>query len=472
MRCESCQFRQGLKTPVCAAFGQASYGRNAFGKDERVRRTHGGTLLRRVFSTLGAVNTVLVLGLLAAGTGISRADETAGELRLAAALPAPPKTRVPPVQPTGKVAVGKNSRRAGGSQADTDATNGAGQARIKDIATVQGVRSNQLFGYGLVVGLEGTGDGSSSLFTVSSIVNMLRRQGINVPIDQTRVKNVAAVMVTADLPAFAKEGSPIDVTVSSLGDAKSLQGGTLLQTPLMAANGKVYAAAQGALSIGGFNFEAGGAKVQKNHVNVGRIPRGGIVEKEVPTTLTDGSTIQITLREPDFTTASRMAEAIRRQMPGTGALAMDAATVSVSLPPGRAEDTIGFLAQVETVRLTPDVQAKIVVNERTGTVVMGGNVRLAPGSIAHGAINIRVINTPIVIPAPLNSINAPPPVVVPQKDVQVKESVAQFAPIAATTTVTQLVGALNGLGVTPRDLISILQAMHAAGMIAAEIEVQ
>ncbi len=251
-----------------------------------------------------------------------------------------------------------------------------------------------------------------------------------------------------------------------------LQGGTLLQTPLMAGNGEVYAAAQGALSIGGFNFEAGGSKVQKNHVNVGRIPHGGIVEREVPTTLTDGGTIQVTLREPDFTTASRMAAAIRRQMPGVNALAMDAATVSVSTPQSQAGDIIGFLAQVETVRLTPDVQAKIVVNERTGTVVMGGNVRLAPGSVAHGAINIRVVNTPIVIPAPPNSINAPPPVVVPQKDVAVQEHAAQFAPITATTTVTQLVGALNGLGVTPRDLISILQAMHAAGMIAAEIEVQ
>ena len=419
-----------------------------------------------------AAIAVLVSGWIAAGNGVCRAEDVPVEIPGGVELPAPPKTRVPPKQPTGKISASGNPRRAGGGQADMDGLNGIGQARIKDIATVQGVRSNQLFGYGLVVGLEGTGDGSSSLFTVSSIVNMLRRQGINVPIDQTRVKNVAAVMVTADLPAFAKEGSPIDVTVSSMGDAKSLQGGTLLQTPLMAATGEVYAAAQGALSIGGFNFEAGGSKVQKNHVNVGRIPRGAIVEKEVPTTLTDGSTIQITLREPDFTTANRMAAAIRRQMPGTNALAMDAATVSVGLPAGRASDTIGFLAQVETVRLTPDVQAKIVVNERTGTVVMGGNVRLAPGSIAHGAINIRVINTPIVIPAPPNSINAPPPVVVPQKEVQVKESTAQFAPITATTTVTQLVGALNGLGVTPRDLISILQAMHAAGMIAAEIEVQ
>jgi flagellar P-ring protein precursor FlgI len=413
-----------------------------------------------------------MLGLLPAGTGVCWGEEAPGDLPGATEISAPPKTRVPPKQPTGRIGADNGARRAGAGQAEADNSGVIGQARIKDIATVQGVRSNQLFGYGLVVGLEGTGDGSSSLFTISSIVNMLRRQGINVPIDQTRVKNVAAVMVTADLPAFAKEGSPIDVTVSSLGDAKSLQGGTLLQTPLMAANGNVYAAAQGALSIGGFNFEAGGSKLQKNHVNVGRIPRGGIVEKEVPTTLTDGSSIQITLREPDFTTASRMADAIRRQMPGTSALAMDAATVSVSLPSGRAEDTIGFLAQVETVRLTPDVQAKIVVNERTGTVVMGGNVRLAPGSIAHGAINIRVINTPIVVPAPPNSINAPPPLVVPLKDVEIKENKAQFAPITATTTVTQLVGALNGLGVTPRDLISILQAMHAAGMISAEIEVQ
>lgn len=413
-----------------------------------------------------------MLGLLAVGSGVCRSEENPIELPGGGEPSAPPKTRVPPTSKTVKTRTDSNLRRMAGGQAEADASSASGQARIKDIASVQGVRSNQLFGYGLVVGLEGTGDGSSSLFTVSSIVNMLRRHGINVPIDQTRVKNVAAVMVTADLPAFAKEGSPIDVTVSSLGDAKSLQGGTLLQTPLMAANGNVYAAAQGPLSIGGFNFEAGGSKVQKNHVNVGRIPHGGIVEREVPTTLTDGGTMQITLREPDFTTASRMADAIRRQMPGVNALAMDAATVSVSLPANRQGDTIGFLAQVETVRLTPDVQAKIVVNERTGTVVMGGNVRLAPGSIAHGAINIRVINTPKVVPSPPNSINPPPPLVVPQKDVEVKEHAAQFAPISATTTVTQLVSALNNLGVTPRDLISILQAMHAAGMIAAEIEVQ
>ena len=218
---------------------------------------------------------------------------------------------------------------------------------------------------------------------------MLRRFGVNVTVDQVRVKNVAAVMVTAELPPFAKKGSTIDVTVNSIGDAKSLQGGQLLQTPLLGADGKIYAAAQGAISIGGFNFEAGGSKVQKNHVNVGRIPRGANIENEAPATLTDGGTIQITLREPDFTTANRAAAAIRRQMPGVGAQALDAATITIAVPSAKADDLISFIAQVEAVRVTPDAQAKIVVNERTGTVVMGGNVRLAPGSIAHGAINIK-----------------------------------------------------------------------------------
>ena len=387
---------------------------------------------------------------------------------------APPVVQAAPDR-TSRRSAGANARANTGRVVSAQLEGGAfevGQARLKDIADVQGVRRNQLVGYGLIVGLEGTGDGQSALFTQSSIVNMLRRFGVNVSIEQVRVKNVAAVMVTADLPPSAKRGSRIDVTVSSIGDAKSLQGGLLLQTPLLAADSKIYAVAQGAISIGGFNFESGGSKVQKNHVNVGMIPHGANIESEAPVTLTDGNTIQITLRDPDFTTASRAAAAIRRQMPGVDALALDQATIGVTIPPNRAGDLVNFLAQVETVRVTPDAQAKIVVNERTGTVVMGGNVRLAPGSVAHGAISIRVINTPIVVPAPPNSINAPPPVVVPQQEVQVNERLAQFAPIGATTTITQLVSALNSLGVTPRDLITILQAMHGAGMIAAEIEVQ
>jgi flagellar P-ring protein precursor FlgI len=347
-----------------------------------------------------------------------------------------------------------------------------GVIRIKNLADWQGVRGNQLVGYGLVVGLEGTGDGQSSQFTIQATVNMLRRFRINVSPDQVKFKNIAAVMVTADLPAFAHANSQIDVTVSSMGDAKSLQGGTLIQTPLLAANGEVYAVAQGALSIGGFNFGQGGSSVQKNHVAAGRIPKGAYVEQEVATTLTDGSTTSLTLRQPDFTTASRMADAIRRELPATGARAIDAGTVALSVPPDQAGNLVGFLAQVENVTVTPDNPARIVVNERTGTIVMSGDVHLAPGVIAHGNINIRVENTPVVVPAPPFSKNAPPPLVVPQKSTNVEEKGGQLAAVPATSTLDQLVRALNALGVSPRDLISILQGMHSKGMIYAEIEIQ
>jgi flagellar P-ring protein precursor FlgI len=347
-----------------------------------------------------------------------------------------------------------------------------GLVRLKDIADVQGRRGNQLIGYGLVTGLEGTGDGQSAVFTPTSLANLMRRFNINVDATQLTVKNVAAVMVTADLPAFVKPGSKIDVTVSSLGDAKSLQGGTLLQTLLMGADGKIYAAAQGALSIGGFNVSAGGSSVQKNHVNAGRIPGGAYVEAEVPTTLTDGSTMQFTLREPDFTTVSRAAVAIRQQLPGVYAMAMDGATLSVTVPSDRAGDLITFISQVESVRVTPDVQARIVMNERTGTVVINGDVRLGAGAVAQGAIQVKITNTPVVVPAPILSKNAPPPLVVQQKDTQVVEGDGHLARVPATTTLDQLVRALNTLGVTPHDMLAILQAMHQAGMINAEIEVQ
>jgi len=348
----------------------------------------------------------------------------------------------------------------------------SGVVRVKNLADWQGVRGNQLVGYGLVVGLEGTGDGQSSQFTIQATVNMLRRFRINVSPDTVKLKNIAAVMVTADLPAFAHSNSQIDVTVSSMGDAKSLQGGTLIQTPLLAANGEVYAVAQGALSIGGFNFGQGGSSVQKNHVAVGRIPKGAYVEQEVPTTLTDGSTTSLTLRQPDFTTASRMAEAIRREYPATGARATDGGTVGLSIPAEDAGNLVAFLARIENVTLTPDNPARIVVNERTGTIVMSGDVHLAPGVIAHGNINIKVENTPIVVPSPSFTRNPTAPLVVPQKDTKVEEKPGQLAAVPATSTLDQLVRALNAFGVTPRDLISILQAMHAKGMIYAEIEIQ
>lgn len=400
-------------------------------------------------------------------------------LLILTALSAPVLAQEPPAAPRARAAqprtgAGKAQNAPAKAQAGMPAVEeplnlNPGLTRIKDIATVQGVRGNQLVGYGLVVGLEGTGDGQQSMFTVQSVMNMLRKSGVtlNVAPQQMMVKNVAAVMVTADLPPFAKNGSRFDVNVSSIGDAKSLQGGTLVRTPLLAANGEIYAVAQGPISIGGFNFSAGGTGVQKNFVNVGRIPNGATVEQEVPVTLSENGLVQITLREPDFTTVSRIAAALRQQ--GHRASAVDAATVSVGVPQEYLSDVVGFIASIENITVTPDAQAKIVINERTGTVVMGAQVRLAPGAVAHGAISIRVENTPVVVPpAPFNPN---PGQVVPLQDTQVKEQKAQLALVPATTTVDQLVRALNRLGVTPRDLISILQAMRSAQMINATIEV-
>ena len=345
-----------------------------------------------------------------------------------------------------------------------------GLTRIKDIADVQGVRGNQLVGYGLVVGLEGTGDGQAAFFTVQSIANTLRKQGLtlDVPLSQLQVKNVAAVLVTANLPAFAKNGNTIDVTVSSIGDAKSLQGGLLIRTPLLAANGEIYAVAQGSLTIGGFNFGGGGSSVQKNFTNIGRVPKGAIVEQDVPTTLTDGKLIQITTREADFTTASRITTAVRKA--GYSAQALDASTVSIALPKDFDDDLIGFIAKIETLSITPDSPARIVINERTGTVVISGGVKLAPGAVAHGAISIRIENNPVIIPpAPFNPN---PGIVVPLQDTKVTEKKMQLAIIPATTTLDQLVRALNALGVTPRDLIAILTLMKSANMINAQLETQ
>lgn len=347
-----------------------------------------------------------------------------------------------------------------------------GRVRIKDIAHIQGVRGNQLIGYGLVVGLEGTGDGQLAVFTPQSLLNTLRNFGITVNISpsQLQVKNVAAVLVTAELPPFVREGSTIDVNVSSIGDAKSLQGGTLLQTPLRAGNGQVYAVAQGALSIGGFNFSSGGSSVQKNHVAAGRVPRGAKVEQDVPVTIMENGRVQITLHEPDFTTATRIAAAIRAEMRGVQAQASDPGAVTVLVPPEQASDLVPFLAQLEVLSVTPDALAKIVINERTGTVAVGGNVRLLPGAVTQGAISVRIENTPVVVPpAPFNPN---PGQVVPLQNTTAEERMMRVAPIPSTTTIDQLVRALNNLGVTPRDLIAILQSMRAAGMIAGEIEVQ
>lgn len=346
-----------------------------------------------------------------------------------------------------------------------------GQVRVKDIATLQGARSNQLVGYGIVVGLEGSGDSSSAPFTAQSMASAMQRQGIAIPAGAMKLKNCAAVYVTADLPAFVRNGSQIDVTISSIGDAKSLQGGVLIRTPMSGPDGEVYAVAQGAVSIGGFNYSAGGSQSQKNHTNVGRIPRGGIVEKEVATSITDGQTLDITLKEPDFTTAARVAEAVNAKIKDAHAVAQDPYTIRVTVPVASRSNIATFWAGIEPLVITPDNRARIVVNERTGTVVIGGDVKISSCAIAQGAIQVKVENTPIVaIPAPFSENGTP--VIVPQKSVTTTEKAAKLGAVTANSTIEDLVKALNALGVSPRDMISILQTMRAGGHIMADIEVQ
>ncbi|GIV11108.1 MAG: flagellar P-ring protein [Fimbriimonadales bacterium] len=347
----------------------------------------------------------------------------------------------------------------------------APSVRLKDIAQVRGVRSNQLIGYGIVVGLEGTGDSNGALFTVQSIANMLERFGITVSPSAIKVKNVAAVMVTAELPPFARTGNTIDVVVSSIGDARSLQGGTLLQTPLHGADGNVYAVAQGPISIGGFNFGGGGARVQRNHTTVGRIPNGALIEREVPSSFLQGdSGLTIQLNQPDFTTAARVVSSIRSAFPNLTVQALDPSTIRVLLDPQSAVDPVMLIASLETLSVLPDIKARVVVNERTGTVVVNGDVRVAPVAIAHGGITVRVQTT--------FEVSQPPPLsngqtqVVPQTQVDANEEPARMVYLRDGASVESLVKALNALGVTPRDLIAILQSLKAAGALHAEIEVQ
>ncbi len=350
----------------------------------------------------------------------------------------------------------------------------AAQARLKDIAAVQGVRGNQLVGYGLVVGLDGSGDGSGAVFTPQSVASMLQKFGITVAPGALQLKNVAAVMVTATLPPYAKNGSAIDVTVSSLGDAKSLQGGTLLQTPLQAANNRVYAVAQGAISVGGFLAGGGGGgSVAKNFVTAGRVPGGALVEQDVPMTLLGASsgTLDVTLSHPDFTTAARLANAINDHKPYgvTMAVAADAGTVRVGFHPG--SDPVSVIAGLENVPVETDEVAKVVINERTGTVVMGGNVEVSACAVAHGNLTVSIANAPIISqPSPLSRRGQT--VVAPRKIITVAEGSERLIPVPASTNLNSVVRSLNALGVTPRDLIAILQAMKEAGALHAEIEIQ
>jgi flagellar P-ring protein precursor FlgI len=346
------------------------------------------------------------------------------------------------------------------------------EVRVKDIARVMGMRDNSLYGYGLVVGLNGTGDrGGTSPFTPQSIASMLQRLGIAVPPLALNGKNVAAVMVTAKLPPFVRTGAQLDVTVSSLGDSSTLQGGTLLLTPLQGPDGRTYALAQGPLSVGGASASGqGGDSVQKNHPTVGRVPAGATVEREVPLAL-DPATIVLTLQQPDFTTAVRLAEAVNGAGLGPVARAVNPSTVSVAVPSGQQERLTEFIARIESATLRVDAPARVVINERTGTIIMGSQLRISTVAIAHGNLVIQVKEDKQVSQPPPFAPQGSQTVVVPKSEVTMKEEKGQLAVVAAGASIGDVVQGLNALGVTPRDLISILQAMRQAGALMAELEI-
>ena len=343
--------------------------------------------------------------------------------------------------------------------------------RIKDIADIKGVRSNQLVGYGLVVGLNGTGDSDDATFTNQSVAAMLEKMGVTVLPEDIEVENVAAVMVTADLPAFARTGSRIDVLVSSIGDAENLQGGTLLFTPLKAANNQVYAVAQGPISTGGFQVgSASGSGVQKNFPTVGRVVNGALVEKEIKTNFNAKHSLTLTLHNPDFTTASRVARAINNAFYEPIARTHDAGTIEVKVPQNYRGNTVPLVTKIEKLGVTPDAVSKIVINERTGTVIMGENVRIATIAIAHGNLSVEIKEDQRVS-QPLPFSSGGQTTVVPESEVMVEEGNNPIFLVESGVSIGELVKALNALGVSPRDLISIFQALKAAGALQAELEI-
>ncbi len=348
---------------------------------------------------------------------------------------------------------------------------GAG-TRIKDLVMVAGARDNQLVGYGLVSGIAGDGD-KNLAFTVQSVANMLQRFGVTVPAATLQSKNVAAVMVTADIPAFVKPGARLDVQVSSIGDAKTLQGGVLLQTPLLGANGMVYAVAQGAVSIGGFyagNGGGGGATVQKNHPTTAQIIGGALVEKEIPATIVQDNYLELLLREPDFTSAARMAAAINEVFTNSSQ-AIDSTTVRVRVPDQLAAVPVDFVAKLEAIEITPDTPARIVINERTGTIVANSRIHISNCAVSHGNLTISIASSlGVSQPGPL--ANAGQTVVTPRTETTVTETKAAVVALPELPTVEQIASSLNSLGVTPRDIMAIFQAMKQAGALQAELVIR
>ena len=350
--------------------------------------------------------------------------------------------------------------------------NYSGGSRIKDLIDVEGARDNQLNGYGLVVGLAGTGD-SKIDSTLQTIANALKNYGVNVPMDDIKSGNVAAVMVTAEIPPFVKPGTRIDVTISSIGDSKTLQGGVLLQVPLQGADKTVYAVAQGAIAVGGFlggQGGAGGATVQKNFPTVATIPNGAIVEREIPTQIVNNGSMNLMLRDADFTSAARMAEAINRVFPNT-AVARDSKTINVLLPPEYSNYEVNFLATIGSIEVEPDTAARVVINERTGVIVATSNVRVSKVAVSHGSLTISVAST-LTASQPNGSFfgnSAGTTQVLNSTTTDVNEQKGSFKLVEEAPTIEKVATALNALGVSTRDMMSIFQTMKRAGALQAEL---
>lgn len=371
-------------------------------------------------------------------------------------------------------------------------------ARLKDIASFKGIRSNQLVGYGLVVGLNKTGDdATNSEFTTRTIVNMLQRMGIQISndrISQLKLKNIAGVMVTSTLPPFARNGSRIDVHVSSIGDATSLSGGTLLMTPLKGVDQQVYALAQGPIVVGGFAVSgASGSGVQKNHPTVGIISKGALIEKEIPLALNGKKELTLSLFNPDFTTAEKVMEAINQSTGGAFSRCLDSGTILIAVPESYQNRVVEWISSLEKLEIVPDTVAKVILNERTGTVVMGENVRISTVAVAHGNLSIQIkekLNVSQPLPfapeAPEGTRpGAVPPregtgvmvvpggatVVTPESSVSVKEEGGSLIVVSSGVNLGDVIRALNAIGATPRDLIAILQSIKAAGALQAELEI-
>jgi flagellar P-ring protein precursor FlgI len=339
--------------------------------------------------------------------------------------------------------------------------------KVGNITRIQGVRDNQLIGYGIVMGLAGTGDSNRSQATIQSVANMMGEFSINVTPDQIRSQNLAAVMITANLPPFVHSGDRIDVTVSSMGDADSLQGGTLVMSPLKAANGEIYAVAQGPVSIGGFNVQSGGSSARKNHPTVGRIPNGALVEKEINFEL-DKERLNLLLQNPNFKTANNIAEALNNQLEYSNvAKAKDAGTIEINIPDDYEDNVVDFISKVNKTDVRTSMEAKVVIDEKTGTIVLSHNVRISTVAVAHGNISVTIKTTEEVSQPP--SFSEGETEKTTETDIDVEEEEGKIVMIGSENNIEDLVTALNTIGATPRDIVSIIQKIKSAGALHGEL---